>query len=133
MRTKRFRLPGTASIVSIVDDDLIDSTWPGLVDGSVWVRPERGDRLMAAPRAALVAVGEHRDLRTVSGGLTVSHGVVSDWVEQGETCDIPVLEFWSRGPVKLRPSDVAELLHILAAMQAEMPPDPLMRSGSLLS
>lgn len=129
---QRYRLPGSVSIGTIVPDDMVDSTWPGLIAGWVWLLPDSGAGLMAAERAKLEAVGPHRDLRTIGGGLTIHHTTVPEWVENNAKWEIPILRFESRGAVKLRKSDVDELIRTLTRMRGEMPPEPYIPSGSLV-
>ena len=133
--TDRYRLPGSVMIVSIVDVAEFNPNWPELFPGWVWVRPShaKGARLMAAEKATLQLVGEPRDLRTIGGGLTVHHDVVANYITGGKPYDIPVLRFEGRADVLLRKDDVDGLVQALVRMRGEMPPEPYMPSGTLLS
>ncbi len=124
----RYRIRGEGEPVVIVKPgylypqlDEVD-----LAEGWVWLSPQDGT-FQAARRDWLVPVLTDHDMRTVSGGVTLRHGVMKDWVEQDQRWDIPVVEISMRGgTLALRRADVTEIRHVLGKMQAEMPPDPLM-------
>lgn len=98
-----------------------------LAEGWVWLSQQDGT-FQAAHRDWLVPVLTDHDMRTISGGVTLRHGVVKDWVEQDQRVDIPVVEIGVRGigTLSLRRADIIEIRHLLGLMLAEMPPDPLM-------
>lgn len=97
-----------------------------LTEGWVWVTPQDGT-FHASHRDWLVPVLTDHDIRTASGGVTLRHGVIKDWVEQDQRWEIPVVAITgSWGRLNLRRADITEIRHLLGLMLAEMPPDPLM-------
>lgn len=124
----RYRIRGEGPPVIIVtsthlDDVELAEDWVWLIDTAAGA--EGG--FLAAHRDWLVPVLTTHDMRTVSGGVTLRHGVVKDWIEQGQPWEIPVVEIDGRwGNLRLRRADITEIRHVLGKMLAEMPPDPLM-------
>lgn len=133
MDETRYRIRGEGNPVVIVESDYLNQHLNSvdLDQGWVWLRRVDADQsgiFQAAHRDWLVPVLTDHDMRTISGGVTLRHGVVKDWVEQDQRVDIPVVEIGVRGigTLSLRRADIIEIRHLLGLMLAEMPPDPLM-------
>ncbi len=123
----RYRIRGEGPVVQIVAANYLDTVT--LDEDWVWLRrvDAKSIQVQAAHRDWLVPVLTDHDMRTISGGVTLRHGVVKDWVEQDKRWDIPVVEISMRGgTLALRRADVTEIRYVLGLMLAEMPPDPLM-------
>lgn len=130
----RYRIHGKGEPVIIVEHDYMNQHLNSvdLDEGWVWLRRVDADQssiFQAAHRDWLVPVLTDHDIRTISGGVTLRHGVVKDWVEQDQPWEIPTVDIeLSRGGIvlRLRRADITEIRHVLGRMLAEMPPDPLM-------
>lgn len=125
--TPRYRIRGEGPPVVIATSQHLGGI--DLDEDWVWLHrvDAEGAALQAAHRDWLVPVLSTHDMRTISGGLRLSHGVMKDWVEQDQRWDIPVVAITGRGvTLSLRRADITEIRHVLGRMLAEMPPDPLM-------
>lgn len=122
----RYRIRGEGPVVQVVTSRFMEGVT--LDEDWVWLRrvDAEGPEIQAAHRDWLVRVMEDRDLRTISGGMRLSHGVVGDWIQEGQPYDIPTvdIEMTRGGPLRLRREDIAELVYALGMMRNEMPPDP---------
>jgi hypothetical protein len=125
----RYRIRGEGPSVVIVSSTFLAGV--ELAEDWVWlIDPAAGTEggFLAAHRDWLVPVLTNHDMRTISGVLRLSHGIMGDWVEQDQRWEIPVvdIEMMRGGPLRLRRADITEIRHVLGKMLAEMPPDPLM-------
>ena len=125
----QYRIHGKGEPVIVVTSSFLEGI--GLAEGWVWLLTAEGTKggYQAAHRDWLVPVLTTHDMRTVSGGVTLRHGVVKDWVEDDQRWEIPTVDIeLSRGGIvlRLRRADITEIRHVLGKMLAEMPPDPLM-------
>lgn len=130
---QRYRINGKGDPVVVVTADTAyqggPAPLPELQEGWVWVLPTGfGRGIGAAERESLVEMPAAYDLRTISGGVRLSHGFVRDWIEQGQPCVIPTIdvEMTRGGPLRLRRADITEFVYTLGLMTPDMPPDPLM-------